>query len=145
FHPPWQVICGGGPCSRPRKSYLLRGEGVAVSRIAALEAALEPGSPLRRGPVREALRNHISLCRLLKPIVSDGARGCEGLGRVFRVEEAARAVPPDSGEAVCLELLSNRERVGFGLSHRLRPRADVVRRAQQRLHVVPYLVGNDVV
>src|SRR5262245_12360538 len=123
------------------------GERVAPADVPGVEAAPEPAHALRGGAVGERLRRHVALGLALEPVVTDGRRRGESLLEIAGLEDVARPigmVSPDAGEAVRLELLPNRERVRLGPADAVARGHDALGDAQQRLHVMPDLVGDDV-
>src|SRR3954451_11125873 len=125
------------------------GEGVAAVDVAAGVAGAEPGAALLRRAVGEALRVHPPLGLLLDPVVAHGRRRLLGLLDVVRGEVDAvllrlvGELGPDARVAVRLQL----QRHGIAVRQRgiaLLRGADLGLGAQQRLQVVPVLVGEDV-
>src|SRR5215207_3612796 len=128
-----------------RELKLVDRERVAVSRLAASAAALEPGAPLRRRAVRERVRIDASPRLLLQPVVTDRLRGSHRLLDVARIELAGLedGVRPHARVAVCLQLEPD-----GGLIRALGVRApdllDLRARAELLLDVVADLVRDHV-
>ena len=82
---------------------------------------------------------------ILNPIVANCRRGVERFLRIALLEDVALRgrVPPDSGEAVGLQLETHRELIGRVGARFLRL-ADARIDTAQMLHVVPELVGDDI-
>src|SRR5918996_413634 len=120
------------------------GERVARARVPALDPALEPGSPLLRGPVRPVLGRDPTLCALLYPIVAD--RGCRleravdvGTIHVRDDPRGLRVPHPNTRVAVSLQLHAHGTALRTGVSALSAPQV-----TGQVLDVVPVLVCEDV-
>src|SRR5207249_2577631 len=132
--------------ARPRRSELGRAERVALPQLAGLEAPAEPVHALPGRAVREGLRRHAALGLTLQPVVPDRRGGVERLLQIALLEDVARllgVVRPDAGQAVGLQLDADGRRVALRAAALPRGR-DLLGDAEQRLHVMADLVGDDV-
>ena len=101
-------------------SQTTRPESVALVRIAAFQATLEPPYALRRAPDSEGVRHDIRLRPLLYPVVADGAGARQAFLDIALLQDLSRPVGA---------LLK--------VSH-------LTRDPEQRLHMVTALVGDDI-
>src|SRR5688500_8670680 len=122
-------------------------ESVARGGIAGTQARPEPALAVRRGAVREGIWRHGSPRVALQPVVADGRGRGKAFFDVAGLEHARgliRVIGPDAREAVGLELHRDLQAVRVDAARALLRRANLVRSAQQRLHVMADLVADDV-
>src|SRR3990170_6903688 len=122
-------------------------EGVASLELAALIAAFEPTHALGRRAMGESVRHDIALRLFLDAIVADGARRVESLFDVAGLDDVLGllgVIGPDAGKTVGLELHAHLERIAFSLVHALAQGLDLIGDAQELLHVMADLMGEDV-
>ena len=140
-----------GPSSRGALEAAL--EGVALRRVGAVEAPVEPLLALLGGAVGPGLGVDLHAGLLLDAVVADGGRRGQALLDVAPLEAdvAALAAPlvdrlrPDPGVAVGLQLEPHRPLVGLLLRPGgLLAGVDRVAGALEVLHVVAELVGDHV-
>ena len=84
---------------------------------------------------------------LLQTVVADGGGGVESFFDVAGLEQLSRAVGavrPDSGEAVRLQFLTHGKRVRFRFARALARGHGALGNAEQRLHVMPDFMRDDV-
>src|SRR4029453_5717574 len=126
----------GDACSAP--SEFARGKRVALSHVAAGKPGLEPGEPLRGGPMRKRIRHDIALRLLLDAIVAHRRSGGESFLDVAGVELVAllREIRPRAGVAVGLQLETHRQRVVAALVDPLPSRVDLLHHAGEVLHMM---------
>src|SRR5688572_24864414 len=122
-------------------------ESVARGGVARTQARREPALPIGRGAVRERVGRHRTPGAALQSVVANGSRRGQAFFDVAGLEHAhglIRVIGPDAGEAVGLQLHRDLQTVGTGFVRSLLRRANLVRGAEQRLHVMADLVADDV-
>src|SRR5690349_10887566 len=104
-------------------------ERVALVDVAGLEATLEPGHALRAAAVRERLGNDRALRLALQGVVADLRRRIQRRLDVARFETPPlfllRALRPDAGQAIGLQLDAHAQRVALGLAAARTRRVDL--------------------
>src|SRR4029079_19266493 len=122
-------------------------ESIAAFELAALITALEPALALGRGAVSEGVRHDIALRLLLDLVVADRARRIQrvvdiaGLDDVFTL---LGVIGEDAGEAIGLQFDAHLQSIRLGLAHALPHRLHLIHDAEQLLHVMANLVGDDI-
>src|SRR5690242_9106778 len=136
--------------SQPRIKFRLKLigiESIAAFELAALITALEPALALGRGAVSEGVRHDIALRLLLDLVVADRARRIQrvvdiaGLDDVFAL---LGVIGEDAGEAIGLQFDAHLQSIRLGLAHALPHRLHLIHDAEQLLHVMADLVGDDI-
>src|SRR5438309_5551043 len=116
--------------------------------MALFEARPEPVDALLRRTVREGVGDDRAARLPLQPIVADRGGGAECFLDVARLEPVVPrlgTIRPDAGEAIRLQLLTNRQpRCAFHAFAAGACLPDPIEDAEQVLHVVSDLVGDDV-
>src|SRR6266581_1502133 len=137
----------GFDSSMPGISELRGPEGVAALDRAALEPGVEPAHALLRGAVGERVGHDVAASLLLQPVVADCRRGFQRLVDVARLDQLPallRAIGPNAGEAIGLQLDAHLQLIGLDLAERMLALLRLRQDAEQVLHVMPDLVGNHV-
>src|SRR5215831_4163520 len=122
-------------------------EGVALAGVAGIDPALEPAHAMRGAAVGERLRHDTAHGLPLEAVVADRGGGVQAFLDVAGFEDLARALGiggPDARQAVGLQLHAHLERVALGLAATALRLLDALGDAEQVLHVMADLVGDDV-
>src|SRR6267142_4111476 len=122
----------------PRRSKLRRRKRIALTRIARLDAALEPAHALGGAAVGERLRHDAALCLTLEAVVADRGGGVQALLDVAGLENLASALSvagPHSRQAIGLELHAHLERVALGLAAPASRLVDAIGDPEEVLHM----------
>src|SRR5690349_9465646 len=110
-------LLGSVPVSPTPYLQRARAEGVALARLAAVEAALEPARALRGAAVCERFRAHHTGRLLLQRVVADHVGRLERFFQIAGFEDVAalRAMAPHTGVAVRLQLEPHQQPALAGL------------------------------
>ena len=116
-------------------------------RIAVLEAQSKGLGSLRGRPVREGVRHHFASCRHLQPVITNSCGRVHGFVEVSFLDHVLRVLGlsrPNSGQTVCLQLDLYRLAVSSRLAQVRCLLVEGAGDAEEVLHVVAHLVGDDV-
>src|SRR5215475_2927904 len=128
-------------------SKLSRVKRVAARRRARFEAGGEPTHALLRRAVRKRIGNDVALSLLLQHVVANGRCGLQCGLDIARLEELPfllRAVCPYACKAVRLQFDTHLDLVGLGPTHAALHLLHLWQDANDVLHMVTDLVGDDI-